>query len=78
MDFQANTNKTPFPQYIKPYPKSHFYWTLFLSIVMAIAAGLLIAVENYKTQVEIDTMAVSEIGFTAPRHSILEKPDLKK
>lgn len=47
----------PFPQFIDKNPKKHFHWSLFIVLTLAIAAGLLIAIEKYKIQEEIDSMA---------------------
>lgn len=49
--------KQPFPQYINQHPRKHLHWTLFLVVAMAIAAFVLIYIEQYKTQVEIDSLA---------------------
>ncbi|MBL8029870.1 MAG: hypothetical protein JNN11_01340 [Candidatus Doudnabacteria bacterium] len=51
------TNKKPFPQYIDTHPRKHLHWTLFLVVALAIAAFVLIYIEQYKTQVEIDALA---------------------
>jgi hypothetical protein len=56
MDLQTKT-KTPFPQYIDPHPRKHFHWAVFVVIVLGIAAVLLVAMEKYKTDEEINSFA---------------------
>jgi hypothetical protein len=49
--------KEPFPQFINPHRRRHFHWAMFLIVALALAAALLIVIENFKTAEEIDSMA---------------------
>ncbi len=53
---ETKTQK-PFPQFINKNPRKHFHWTMFLIVSLSLAAALLIAIENFKTAEEIDSMA---------------------
>lgn len=49
--------KKPFPQFIDKNPKKHFHWILFIVLSLAIVVGLLIAIQKFKTNEEIDSIA---------------------
>ncbi len=49
--------KKPFPQFIDPHPRKHFYWVVLIVIAVAIAAGILINMEKFKTEEEINSLA---------------------
>ncbi len=49
--------KKPFPQFIDKNPKKYFHWSLFIVISVAIVAAVLIYIQNFKTQEEIDSIA---------------------
>lgn len=49
-------NKKPFPQFIEKNPKKHFYWAVFLLLVLTALSCLLIVLEKFKVDEEIESL----------------------
>lgn len=53
----VSQHRKPFPQFIDPNPRKHFYWAVFLLLVLTALSSLLIVLEKFKVDEEIDALA---------------------
>ena len=61
--------KTKLVKYTDPNPRKHFHWAVLVALSLAVAAGLLIAIENFKTTENIDSI------FIIPSNSKILSPE---